>query len=89
MAIVERFKQESMYGLSTIKSGHCREAAGVERWLLWGGGPGDSNVHVFLQQNLFTTRLHEMTAAQVVELSVTVNNSPFQDYTGPEIKLIF
>ena len=39
MAIVERFKQESMYGLSTIKSGHCREAAGVERWLLWGGGP--------------------------------------------------
>ena len=39
MAIVERFKQESMYGLSTIKSGHFREAAGVERWLLWGGGP--------------------------------------------------
>ena len=29
-----RFKQESMYGLSVQKSGHCREMAGVERWPL-------------------------------------------------------
>ena len=29
---MERFKQESMYGLSTIKSGHCREVAIVERF---------------------------------------------------------
>ena len=36
VAIVERFKQEVMYGLSagTIKSGRCREVAVVERWLL-------------------------------------------------------
>ena len=27
-----RFKQESMYGLFAIKSGRCREMAGVERW---------------------------------------------------------
>ena len=27
VAIVERFKQESMYGLSTKKSDHCREVA--------------------------------------------------------------
>ena len=33
VAIVERFKQESMCGLSAIKSGHCREMAGVESWL--------------------------------------------------------
>ena len=30
--IVERFKQESMLGLSAQKSGHCREVAVVERW---------------------------------------------------------
>ena len=30
-----------------------------------------------------------MTTTQVVELSITVNNSPLQDYTGPEIKLFF
>ena len=29
---MERFKQESMYGLSTIKSGHCGEMAIVERF---------------------------------------------------------
>ena len=34
VAIVERFKQESMHGLSAIKSGHCREAAIVDRWSL-------------------------------------------------------
>ena len=33
VAIVGRFKQESMCGLSAIKSGHCREMAGVESWL--------------------------------------------------------
>ena len=27
MAIVERLKQESMYGLSAKKKGHCREVA--------------------------------------------------------------
>ena len=27
MAVVERFKQESMYELSAKKSGHCREVA--------------------------------------------------------------
>ena len=32
VAIVERFKQESMYGLSTKKSDHCREVAIVERF---------------------------------------------------------
>ena len=34
VAIVERFKQESMYGLSAIKSGRCREVAIVHRWAL-------------------------------------------------------
>ena len=36
MAVVERFKQELMYGLSagTKKSGRCREVAIVERWPL-------------------------------------------------------
>jgi len=34
VAIGERFKQESMYGLSTKKCGCCRELAVVERWLL-------------------------------------------------------
>ena len=36
VAIVERFKQEVMYGLSagTKKSGCCREVAVVERWPL-------------------------------------------------------
>ena len=33
VAIVERFKQESMRGLSAIKSGHCREVSIVESWL--------------------------------------------------------
>jgi len=33
VAAVERFKQESMYGLSAQKSGHCREVAVVERGL--------------------------------------------------------
>ena len=46
-------------------------------------------MYVFLQHNLFMSRLHEMTTTQVVELSVTVNNSPLQDYTGAKIKLIF
>ena len=32
VAIVERFKQESMCALSAIKSGHCREVAVVESW---------------------------------------------------------
>ena len=37
MAVVERwpvhrFKQESMYGLSPPKSGHCREVAGAQRF---------------------------------------------------------
>ena len=41
MAVVERFKQESMYGLSAKKSGFCREVAVVERWLL----VGSSTVH--------------------------------------------
>ena len=27
MAVVERFKQESIYGLSAIKSGRCGEVA--------------------------------------------------------------
>ena len=30
LAIVERFKQESMYGLPAKKSGRCREVAIVE-----------------------------------------------------------
>ena len=36
VAVVERFKQEVMYGLSagTKKSGRCREVAVVERWPL-------------------------------------------------------
>ena len=36
VAVVERFKQELMYGLSTEtkKSGRCREVAVVERWPL-------------------------------------------------------
>ena len=36
MAVVERFKQEVMYGLSagTKKSARCREVAVVERWPL-------------------------------------------------------
>ena len=36
MAVVERFKQELMYGLSagTKKCGRCREVAVVERWPL-------------------------------------------------------
>ena len=36
VAVVERFKQEVMYGLSagTTKSGRCREVAVVERWPL-------------------------------------------------------
>ena len=36
VAVEERFKQESMYGLSagTKKSGCCREMVVVERWLL-------------------------------------------------------
>ena len=33
-AIVERFKQDSMYGLSAKKSGHCIEVEVVERWPL-------------------------------------------------------
>ena len=32
VAVVERFKQEPMYGLSAIKSVHCREVAVVESW---------------------------------------------------------
>ena len=35
VAIAERFKQESMHGLSAIKSGHCREVAIVESWLIF------------------------------------------------------
>ena len=48
MAVVERFKQELMYGLSagTKKCGRCREVAIVERWPL---------VEVLLQLNLSTT----------------------------------
>ena len=34
MAVVERLKQESKYGLSAKNSGHWREVATVERWLL-------------------------------------------------------
>ena len=36
LAVVERFKQELMYGLSagTKKCGRCREVAVVERWTL-------------------------------------------------------
>ena len=36
MAVVERFKQELLYGLSagTKKCGRCREVAVVERWPL-------------------------------------------------------
>ena len=36
VAVVERFKQELMYGLSagTKKCGRCREVAVVERWPL-------------------------------------------------------
>ena len=34
MAIVERVKQESMYGLSAKKTGRCREVTFVERWPL-------------------------------------------------------
>ena len=36
VAVVERFKQELMYGLSagTKKCGRCREVAIVERWPL-------------------------------------------------------
>ena len=36
VAVVERFKQELMYGLSagTKKSGPCKEVAVVERWPL-------------------------------------------------------
>ena len=36
VAVVERFKQELMYGLSagTKKCDHCREVAVVERWPL-------------------------------------------------------
>ena len=36
VAVVERFKQELMYGLSagTKQSGRCREVAVVERWPL-------------------------------------------------------
>ena len=36
VAVVERFKQELMYGLSAgrKKSGRCREVAVVERWPL-------------------------------------------------------
>ena len=30
MAVGERFKQESMYGLSAKKGGHCREVAVTE-----------------------------------------------------------
>ena len=37
--VVERVsKQESMYGLSAKKRGHCREEAAVERGPLWRGG---------------------------------------------------
>ena len=32
MAVVERFKQESMYGLSAKKSGRCEAVAVVERF---------------------------------------------------------
>ena len=38
VAVVERFKQESMYGLSSLKSGCCREVAVVERCPLLKGG---------------------------------------------------
>ena len=31
VAVVERFKQESMHGLSAKKSGRCREVVIVER----------------------------------------------------------
>jgi len=34
VAIVERWKQELMYGLSARKHGRCREMAFVERWPL-------------------------------------------------------
>ena len=34
MAIVERVKQESMYGLSAKKTGRYREVTVVERWPL-------------------------------------------------------
>ena len=34
MAVVERLKQESKYGLSAKNTGHWREVATVERWLL-------------------------------------------------------
>ena len=32
VAVQERFKQESMYGLSAKKSGHCEAVAVVERF---------------------------------------------------------
>ena len=31
-AVAERFKQESMYGLSAQKIGHCREVPVSEGW---------------------------------------------------------
>ena len=54
VAVVERFKQELMYGLSagTKKSSRYREVAVVERWPLvevrlyteWGFNPGEKSI---------------------------------------------
>ena len=80
-----RFKQESLYGLSVKKSGRCREMAGAERWPLI----------VEIQMSMYSSNktyshlgFMRWLPHKVVELSVTVNNSPLQDYTGSQIKLI-
>ena len=52
MAIVERFKQESMYGLSAKKSGCCGDVA-VSGGLIAGsrGGTRGGGLPLFLDQN--------------------------------------
>ena len=52
MAVVERFEQELMYGLSagTKKSGRCREVAVVERWPLV-----EVRLYIYVENYIFST----------------------------------
>ena len=80
MAVVERFKQEVMYGLSsgTKKGGRCREVAVVERWPL---------VEVRLYFNsisLVVTRGHQWSLVVTGGYSWSLM-SPFRPYQGGDI----
>ena len=67
VAGVERFKQESMYGLSAKKSGHCREVTVVERWPLL-------EVRLYLKQ--VSDHRHE-NELKIIKFSLTFLTSFF------------